>query len=69
METTRITVSDGRLGESTINEPAINQAGSEWNARGLRPIAHWVLMPTSGGGSRLSMVWEVPNPMPPGSGA
>ena len=38
---------------------------AEWNVAPLHPVAHWVLMPTSGGGSRLEMVWEVPDPMPP----
>jgi len=37
--------------------------GSEWDASPLRPIAHWVLMPTTGGRNRLEMVWEVPAPM------
>ena len=69
METTRTTVPDGLLGEPASGEKPLNQTGSEWNARGLRPIAHWVLMPTAGGGNRLSMVWEVPNPIPPGSDA
>jgi len=64
METTRTTVPDQRLGDS-----AMGTASSEWNARGLRPVAHWVLMPTPGGRSRLSMVWEVPDPMPSGAGA
>lgn len=38
---------------------------AEWNVAPLHPVAHWVLMPTSGGDSRLEMVWEVPDPMPP----
>jgi len=39
-------------------------ARSEWTATALRPIAHWVQMPTTGGRSRLHMVWEVPDPLP-----
>jgi hypothetical protein len=38
---------------------------SEWSAPALRPVAHWVLMPAADGRSRLEMVWETPNPMPP----
>jgi hypothetical protein len=38
-------------------------ASSEWNAQPLRPVAHWVLMPAAGGGNRLEMVWEIPDPM------
>ena len=60
METTRTTVPDQRSGQLPVD-----RNGSEWNALGLRPIAHWVLMPAAGGRSRLSMVWEVPDPMPP----
>lgn len=60
METTRTTVPDQRLGDESL----VATGHSEWNAVGLRPIAHWVLMPTSSGGNRLSMVWEVPNPLP-----
>jgi hypothetical protein len=62
METTRTAVPEPRLGQP------VNTATSEWNAVGLRPIAHWVLMPTATG-NRLSMVWEVPDPMPPRSPA
>ena len=63
METTKTTVPDQRLGDESV----VTAGRSEWNAVGLRPIAHWVQMPTSGGGTRLSMVWEVPNPLPPAS--
>jgi hypothetical protein len=41
-------------------------AGAEWDASPLRPVAHWVVMPTGLGRNRLEMVWEVPDPMPPG---
>ena len=64
MATTNTTASDLR-----VDGPTSDTTGSEWNVAGLRPVAHWVLMPTSGGRSRLSMVWEVPDPMPPGLGA
>jgi hypothetical protein len=37
----------------------------EWTAQPLRPVAHWVSMPTADGRSQLSMVWETPDPMPP----
>ncbi len=40
--------------------PEVEQA-----ARALRPVAHWVLMPTGGGHARLEMVWETPDPLPP----
>ncbi len=40
-------------------------SGSEWDASPLRPVAHWVQMPTSGGRTRLQMVWEVPDPIAP----
>jgi hypothetical protein len=63
MESTRTTVPDQRLGYSATG------TSSEWSASGLRPVAHWVLMPTPGGRNRLSMVWEVPDPMPSGAGA
>jgi len=36
----------------------------EWTAAPLRPVAHWVRLPDGKGGRRLSMVWEVPNPLP-----
>ena len=64
METTTTTVPDQRLGE-----PTTDAGSSEWNARALRPVAHWVKMPTTGGRSVLSMVWEVPDPMPPRASA
>lgn len=38
---------------------------TEWSAAPLRPVAHWVSMPTGAGRTRLEMVWEVPDPMPP----
>jgi hypothetical protein len=63
MESIEVTEAGLRLEES------IGAARSEWDAAGLRPVAHWVSMPTAGGGSRLSMVWEVPDPIPPGPGA
>lgn len=66
MGTIGTTATDHQLAEHAIDEPAINSATrSEWNAVGLRPIAHWVMMPTGGGHSRLAMVWEVPDPLPP----
>jgi hypothetical protein len=60
METTRTTVPDQRLGDSVVDA-----SRSEWNAVDLRPVAHWVLMPSAGGRRQLSMVWEVPDPLPP----
>ena len=59
MESIRTTVPGQRLGQTT-------GSGSEWDAAALRPVAHWVLMPTAGGRSQLAMVWEVPDPLPPG---
>jgi hypothetical protein len=53
-----------RQGSSSWNDSgSSNDSGSEWDAGPLRPIAHWVLMPPSGGRSRLEMVWEVPDPI------
>jgi hypothetical protein len=63
MKSTGITVPEQRLAESALT------SGSEWHAVSLRPVAHWVLMPTPGGRKRLAMVWEVPDPIPPGLGA
>jgi hypothetical protein len=40
------------------------QGHPEWTAEPLRPVAHWVRLPDGKGGRRLSMVWEVPNPLP-----
>ena len=37
---------------------------SEWTARALRPVAHWVQMPDASGRPALMMVWEVLDPMP-----
>lgn len=45
--------------------PASASSGAEWSAPALRPIAHWVLMPGERGRSRLTMVWEIPDPLPP----
>jgi hypothetical protein len=59
METSQSTIPDQRLGQSA---PLV--VDSEWNAVGLRPIAHWVRMPTADGRYRLAMVWAVPDPMP-----
>jgi hypothetical protein len=56
METTRRTYLDSRIGDLVV---------SEWDARPLRPVAHWVLMPATGGRQRLEMVWQVPDPIPP----
>jgi hypothetical protein len=64
METSQSTIPDQRPGET-----ATRLADSEWNAVGLRPIAHWVRMPTADGGNRLAMVWAVPDPMPSSAGA
>lgn len=36
----------------------------EWDAPALRPVAHWVKLPDGQGGLKLSMIWEVPNPLP-----
>jgi hypothetical protein len=56
METTRRTDLESRIGDLGV---------SEWDARPLRPVAHWVLMPVAGGRQRLEMVWQVPDPIPP----
>ena len=40
-------------------------SNAEWAAAALRPVAHWVLMPQGAGRSRLQMVWETPDPLPP----
>ncbi|GLY14293.1 hypothetical protein Kisp01_13090 [Kineosporia sp. NBRC 101677] len=41
------------------------QGHPEWTgASPLRPVAHWVKLPDGKGGRKLSMVWEVPNPLP-----
>ncbi|MBT0767465.1 hypothetical protein KIH74_00930 [Kineosporia sp. J2-2] len=40
------------------------QGHPEWTAAPLRPVAHWVKLPNGKGGRTLSMVWEVPNPLP-----
>jgi len=56
------TIPDQRVGE-----PTLRASGSEWHSANLRPVAHWVLMPTADGRSRLSMVWETPDPLPPGT--
>ena len=71
MATTRTTNLDSRIGnlvETTQADPERSErpfdAGSEWSARPLRPVAHWVQMPVPGGRNRLEMVWEVPDPMP-----
>lgn len=70
MATTRTTVPDQRSGEGpAIDTASIDAPTSEWTGVRLRPVAHWVLIPTSGGGARLSMVWEVPDPIPLGPGA
>jgi len=48
-------------------KPAVKPAAVgdlEWTAAPLRPVAHWVSMPAANGRSRLSMVWEIPDPMP-----
>jgi hypothetical protein len=69
METTRPTSLDLRTGQRTggglIGVRDTSESGSEWTARPLRPVAHWVQMPTAGGRPRLEMVWEIPDPMPP----
>ncbi|MFI7586362.1 hypothetical protein ACIB24_04745 [Spongisporangium articulatum] len=61
-----------RLGSATDRVPtqaaaaaaADRTAGeSEWSAPRLRPVAHWVVMPTERG-DRLTMVWETPDPLP-----
>jgi len=39
---------------------------SEWTeASVLRPVAHWVCLPAGDGRTRLGMIWEVPDPLPP----
>ena len=46
--------------------PSLHDAPSiEWAAASLRPVAHWVQMPGEGGRTRLEMVWQVPDPLPP----
>ena len=37
---------------------------SEWTAKALRPVAHWVRMPDASGRPRLTMVWEILDPSP-----
>jgi hypothetical protein len=67
MATMRSRDLDLAAGTATEAAAAVPQQakGSEWNASPLRPVAHWVRMPTSGGRSRLEMVWEVPDPIAP----
>ena len=50
--------------DQRVGEPTLRASGSEWHSVNLRPVAHWVLMPTADGRSRLSMVWETPAPLP-----
>jgi hypothetical protein len=59
METTEVTSAASTVGDLAASSEA------EWAAQPLRPMAHWVSMPTANGGSRLAMVWETPDPMPP----
>jgi hypothetical protein len=59
METVKLT----SLVSPIADRAATNDA--EWAAQPLRPVAHWVSMPLANGRSQLSMVWEIPNPMPP----
>jgi hypothetical protein len=62
MATMKTTRSDLRV-DGTAPSVVRQGNGFEWDASPLRPIAHWVLMPASGGRSRLEMVWEVPDPI------
>jgi hypothetical protein len=48
----------------TVVPPALDAPEVEQTAGPLRPVAHWVLMPTGGGHARLEMVWETPDPLP-----
>lgn len=43
--------------------PGTARDGIEWTAGPLRPVAHWVTLPSADGRPRLQMVWEVPNPV------
>ena len=65
MATMRSRPVDLAVGVARQTAPVVPQQanGSEWDASPLRPVAHWVQMPTSGGRSRLEMVWEVPDPI------
>lgn len=49
---------------ASVTDHSATVPAAEWSAEALRPIAHWVLMPSAGGGSQLRMVWEVPDPIP-----
>ncbi|GAB6900467.1 hypothetical protein JCM9957A_35570 [Kineosporia succinea] len=60
------TVSAASSTESTsaATGSSLHEGHPEWTAKGLSPVAHWVKLPDGKGGRRLSMVWEVPNPLP-----
>lgn len=64
MKSVRETATSKLAGPTTPTTPGMT--GSEWDAAPLRPVAHWVTMPDASGGTRLGMVWEVPDPLPPG---
>jgi hypothetical protein len=49
---------------SAATGTSLQEGHPEWTASGLRPVAHWVKLPDGRGGRKLSMVWEVPNPLP-----
>ncbi|GLY31182.1 hypothetical protein [Kineosporia sp. NBRC 101731] len=49
---------------SATGDSSLHEGHPEWTTAGLSPVAHWVKLPDGKGGRRLSMVWEVPNPMP-----
>jgi len=62
----------GRGATATASSPEPTSAATvgslkshpEWDAPALRPVAHWVKLPDGRGGCSLSMVWEVPDPLP-----
>ena len=54
-----------QLGTQVAGVGTPEGTSSEWGAAALRPVAHWVRMPGADGRGRLSMVWEVPDPIPP----
>ena len=37
----------------------------EWTGAELRPVASWARVPDEAGRPRLTMIWAVPDPLPP----
>jgi len=37
----------------------------EWTGAELRPVASWARVPDESGRPRLTMIWAVPDPLPP----